>query len=75
MIVYQRPLKKEDFQDIENQKSDKKSELIYFYDNNIAYIITKREDKYYVRKYKIFNNQLLSENIFKTIQQCLRISL
>lgn len=71
MIVYQRPLKKEDFQDIENQKS----ELIYFYDNNIAYIITKREDKYYVRKYKIFNNQLLSENIFKTIQQCLRISL
>lgn len=75
MIVYQRPLKKEDFQDIENQKNDKKSELIYFYDNNIAYIITKREDKYYVRKYKIFNNQLLSENIFKTIQQCLRISL
>jgi len=75
MIVYQRPLKKEDFQDIENQKSDKKSELIYFYDNNIAYIITKREDKYYVRKYKIFNNQLLSENIFKTIQQCLKISL
>lgn len=75
MIVYQRPLKKEDFQDIENQKSDKKSELIYFYDNNIAYIITKRGDKYYVRKYKIFNNQLLSENIFKTIQQCLRISL
>lgn len=74
MIVYQRPLKKEDFQDIENQKSDKKSELIYFYDNNIAYIITKREDKYYVRKYKIFNNQLLSENIFKTIQQCLKIS-
>lgn len=75
MIVYQRPLKKEDFQDIENQKSEQKNELIYFYDNNIAYIITKREDKYYVRKYKIFNNQLLSENIFKTIQQCLKISL
>jgi len=75
MIVYQRQLKKEDFQDIENQKSEQNNELIYFYDNNIAYIITKKEGKYYVRKYKIFNNQLLSENIFKTIQQCLKISL
>lgn len=69
MIVYQRKLKKEDFNDIENY------ELIYYYSNNIAYIITKRDNIYFVRKYKIFNNYLISETLYKTVEQCLKISL
>lgn len=69
MIVYQRELKKEDFKDIENY------ELIYYYSNNIAYIITKRDNIYFVRKYKIFNNYLISETLYKTVEQCLKISL
>ena len=69
MIVYQRKLNKKDFDDIDNY------ELIYYYDNNIAYIITKKDDIYFVRKYKIFNNYLINETLYKTIEQCLKISL
>lgn len=69
MIVYQRELKKSDFDDIND------NELIYYYDNNIAYVITKRENTYFVRKYKIFNNYLINELRYKTIEQCMKISL
>lgn len=69
MIVYQRKLNKKDFDDIDNY------ELIYYYDNNIAYIITKKDNIYFVRKYKIFNNYLINETLYKTIEQCLKISL
>lgn len=68
MIVYQRELKKSDFQSIDDYA------LIYYYDNNIAYVITKKENTYFVRKYKIFNNYLINESRYKTIEQCLKIS-
>lgn len=68
MIVYQRELQTKDFDDINSNP------LIYYYSSSIVYIITKKDNKYFVRKYKIFNNYLMSEAIYKTIKQCLRIS-
>lgn len=67
MIVYQRELKEKDFSDINNNA------LIYYYDNIIAYVITKKDSIYFVRKYKIFNNYLINEVTYKTISQCLKI--
>ena len=68
MIVYQRELQTKDFDDINSNP------LIYYYNSSIVYVITKKDNKYFVRKYKIFNNYLMSEAIYKTIKQCLRIS-
>lgn len=67
MIVFNRELKQTDFMDL---KFDE--ELIYYKDNNIAYIITKIDKSYMSRKFKIFNRQLLSQNQFKTIQQVIK---
>lgn len=65
MIVYNRELTKDDFVDID------KNELLFYKDNNIAYIITKG-DSYTLRKYKIFNRHLIFSKKLKTIEQCLK---
>lgn len=65
MIVYKRELTKDDFVDID------KNELLFYKDNNIAYVITKG-DSYTLRKYKIFNRHLISSKKLKTIEQCLK---
>ena len=65
MIVYKRELTKADFADIE------KNELLYYKDNNIAYVITKG-DSYTLRKYKIFNRHLIESRTLKTVEQCLK---
>ena len=65
-IVYKRKLKKEDFLDFNDQ-------IIYYKDNNIAFVITQKDNTYFVRKKKIFNNFLIEENSVKTIKQILKI--
>ena len=65
-LVYNRSLKKEDFIDFGEQ-------IIFFKDNNIAYIIVKKDSSYIIRKKKIFNNYQISERIAKTISQVLKI--
>ncbi len=65
-IVYKRKLKKEDFVNFDEQ-------IIYYKDDNIAFIIVKTDNTYFVRKKKIFNNQLMLEIAAKTINQILKI--
>ena len=71
MIVFNRKLQKIDFDNIiENDDYD---DIIYYLDNNIAYIINKINKKYIVRRYKIFNRQLVDERMVKTIEQVLKV--
>ena len=64
-IVYNRPLKEADFQDFRDQ-------IIYFKDNNIAYIIVEKDNNYIMRKKKIFNNRQIEEQNVKTVAQILK---
>lgn len=71
MIVFNRKLQKTDFDNIiENDDYD---DIIYYIDNNIAYVVNKINKKYIVRRYKIFNRQLVDERMVKTIEQVLKI--
>ena len=73
MIVFNRKLQKTDFDNIiENDDYD---DIIYYLDNNIAYVINKINKKYIVRRYKIFNRQLVDERMVKTIEQVLKICI
>lgn len=65
-IVYKRKLKKEDFIDFQDQ-------IIYYKDDNIAFIIVKKDNAFFVRKKKIFNNQQMSETSVKTVAQVIKI--
>ena len=65
MIVFNRILKESDLINLQEIEE----ELIFYQDNNIAYTIVKLDKVYILRKYKIFNRQLMSENKFKTQQQ------
>lgn len=66
MIVYNRQLEEADFQDFRDQ-------IIFFKDNNIAYIIVEKDNNYIMRKKKIFNNRQIEERNVKTIAQVLKI--
>ena len=68
MIVYKRSLQKEDVQQLDDGE-----ELIYYYSNNVAYTIVQVENRYAVRKKKIFNNQLIDEKILTTIEQVIKV--
>ena len=68
MIVYRRGLKKEDVLNLEPDE-----ELIYYKDNNIAFTILGVDNKYVLRKKKIFNNQLVDERFVKTVEQIIKI--
>ena len=73
MLVFNRKLQKTDFDNIiENDDYD---DIIYYLDNNIAYVINKINKKYIVRRYKIFNRQLVDERMVKTIEQVLKICI
>lgn len=65
-IVYKRKLKKEDFIDFDDQ-------IIYYKNDNIAFIITQKDNTYFIREKKIFNNYLINESSVKTISQILKI--
>ena len=71
MIVFNRKLQKTDFDNI--IENDDYVDIIYYLDNNIAYVINKINKKYIVRRYKIFNRQLVDERMVKTIEQVLKI--
>lgn len=64
-IVYKRELKKKDFVDFKDQ-------IIYFKDDNIAFIIVEYNDSYIIRQKKIFNNKQINEYTVKTIGQVLK---
>lgn len=68
MIVYRRGLKKEDILNLDDDE-----ELIYYKDNNIAFTILEVDNKYVLRKKKIFNNQLVSERFVKTPEQVMKV--
>ncbi len=68
MIVYRRGLKKEDVLNLEPDE-----ELIYYKDNNIAFTILGIDNKYVLRKKKIFNNQLVDERFVKTVEQIIKV--
>ena len=71
MIVFNRKLQKTDFDNIiENDDYD---DIIYYLDNNVAYVINKINKKYIVRRYKIFNRQLVDERMVKTTEQVLKV--
>ncbi len=65
-IIYNRQLKKSDFTDFDG-------ELIFFKDNNIAFIVVEKDSNFIIRKKKIFNNQQVSEKTVKTVSQVLKI--
>lgn len=66
LIVYKRQLEEADFQDFRDQ-------IIFFKDNNIAYVIVEKENNYIMRKKKIFNNRQIEERNVKTVSQILKI--
>lgn len=68
MIVYKRKIKKRDIQNLENDET-----LLYYYSNNIAYILRRVNNNYVIRKKKVFNNQLVDEKTVKTIEQCIKV--
>lgn len=70
MIVYKRELKKSDVNSL-----DEEEELIYYYNNNIVYIVNHVRDNYIVRKKKVFNNELVDERMFKTVEQIVKFVL
>lgn len=65
-LVYKRALKKEDFIDFGEQ-------IMFFKDNNVAYIIVEKDTNYIIRKKKIFNNHQINERTAKTVSQVLKI--
>lgn len=64
-IVYKRQLKKEDFIDFGEQ-------IIFYKDNNIAFIIVKKDTNFIIRRKKIFNNEQTAEKQVRTISQVLK---
>lgn len=71
MIVFNRKLAKKDFDNIVEQ--DDYDDIIYYLDNNIAFVINKKNQNYIIRRYKIFNRQLLQERTVKTVEQVIKI--
>lgn len=67
IIVYKRPIKKEDIKQLDTDE-----ELIYYYNDNVAYIIVRVDNSYIYRKKKIFNNQIVKEETVKTGEQLIK---
>lgn len=67
MIVYKRLLIKKDFDNL-NENG-----IMYIKTDNVGYMITQKDNGFFIRKKKIFNNQLVSERRVKTIDQVIKI--
>ena len=67
MIVYKRLLIKKDFDNL-NENG-----IMYIKTDNVVYMITQKDNGFFIRKKKIFNNQLISERRVKTIDQVIKI--
>ena len=48
-------------------------QIIFFKNNNIAYVIVEKDSNFIIRKKKIFNNYQIDERTVKTIPQVLKI--
>ena len=68
MIVYRRQLTEED---ISQLKKDK--QLIYYYNNNIAFTVNNNVGEYVLRKRLIYDDKLLEEHSVRTIAQVMKI--
>lgn len=67
MIVYKRLLIKKDFDNLNDNG------IMYIKTDNVGYMITQKDNGFFIRKKKIFNNQLISERRVKTIDQVIKI--
>ena len=67
MIVYKRLLIKKEFDNL-NENG-----IMYIKTDNVGYMITQKDNGFFIRKKKIFNNQLISERRVKTIDQVIKI--
>ena len=67
MIVYKRILIKKDF------NNQNENGIMYIKTDNVGYMITQKDNDFFKKKKKIFNNQLISERRVKTIDQVIKI--
>ena len=68
MILYRRQLT-EDY--ISQLKKDE--QLIYYYNNNIAFTVNNNVGEYVLRKRLIYDDKLLEEHSVRTIAQVMKI--
>lgn len=68
MIVYRRLLTE---YDISQLKKDE--QLIYYYNNNIAFTVNNNVGEYVLRKRLIYDDKLLEEHSVRTIAQVMKI--
>lgn len=68
MIVYRRQLTEEDISQLK-----KDEQLIYYYNNNIAFTVNNNVGEYVLRKRLIYDDKLLEEHSVRTIAQVMKI--
>ena len=68
MIVYRRQLTEDDIFQLK-----KDEQLIYYYNNNIAFTVNNNVGEYVLRKRLIYDDKLLEEHSVRTIAQVMKI--
>ena len=68
MIVYRRQLTEGDISQLK-----KDEQLIYYYNNNIAFTVNNNVGEYVLRKRLIYDDKLLEEHSVRTIAQVMKI--
>ena len=68
MIVYRRPITEDDISQLK-----KDEQLIYYYNNNIAFTVNNNVGEYVLRKRLIYDDKLLEEHSVRTIAQVMKI--
>ena len=68
MIVYRRQLTGDDISQLK-----KDEQLIYYYNNNIAFTVNNNVGEYVLRKRLIYDDKLLEEHSVRTIAQVMKI--
>ena len=68
MIVYRIQLTEDDISQLK-----KDEQLIYYYNNNIAFTVNNNVGEYVLRKRLIYDDKLLEEHSVRTIAQVMKI--
>lgn len=68
MIAYRRQLTEDDISQLK-----KDEQLIYYYNNNIAFTVNNNVGEYVLRKRLIYDDKLLEEHSVRTIAQVMKI--
>lgn len=68
MIVYRRQLTEDDISQLK-----KDEQLIYYYNNDIAFTVNNNVGEYVLRKRLIYDDKLLEEHSVRTIAQVMKI--